>query len=200
MAAQTQPRLTPEEYLEIEYTAERRHEYYNGRIYLMAGGSPRHAIIIGNLQANLHAALRKRPCFVASSELRVAVSESGLYTYPDVVVACGEPKYAGNRGETLLTPTLLIEVLSPSTELLDREFKAPQYQMMETLQEYALVSQTEARVEVFRRQDSVNWLLSEFIGLDSAAHFDSINTSVSLADVYAKVRFEQDGANRLNYD
>lgn len=200
MAAQTQPRLTPEEYLEIERAAEFRHEYYNGRMYAMAGGSVRHAIIIGNLAGELHAALKKRPCIVTTNDLRICVSSEGLYTYPDIAVVCGEPKFLDGGTDTLLNPVLLLEVLSPSTELLDREFKALQYRMIEALREYALVSQTEARVEVFRRQDGGQWLSSEFIGLEGVAKFESVGASIPLADIYAKVRFGEEGANRLSYD
>jgi Uma2 family endonuclease len=189
MSAQPQHWLTPEEYLELERAAEFRHEYYNGRMYLMAGGSPQHAYIIGNLVGELHGALKKRACRVASSDLRVSVPDTGLYTYPDVVVGCGELKYTGERKETLVNPTLIIEVLSPSTELLDRGFRTEQYKTIATLQEYALVSQAEARVEVYRRQPGGQWLLSEFAGLEAAARFESVDASVPLAEIYSKVRF-----------
>src|SRR5712692_7135469 len=153
MSAQPQPRLTPEQYLEIERAAEFRNEYYNGRMYAMSGGSHPHAIVIGNLAFALRSGLGKRPCLVTTSDLRVRVAPAGLYTYPDVVVVCGEPRYADNQIDTLLNPMLLIEMLSPSTEAYDRGFKSAQYRTIESLQEYALVSQAEPRVEVFRRQD-----------------------------------------------
>ncbi len=194
MAAHPQNWISPEEYLEIERAAEFRHEYYNGRIYAMARGSPRHAIIIGNLAAELYHALRKRPCIVASSDLRVAISQSRLYTYPDIVVACGDQKYVGSRQDTLLNPTLLIEVLSALTELADREFKAEHYRRIESLKEYAFVSQTAARVEVYGRNDSGPWPVTEFSGPDAVARFDSIDTSVPLAEIFAKVQFEEEGA------
>jgi Uma2 family endonuclease len=194
MSAQPQHWLTPEEYLELERAAEFRHEYYNGRMYAMAGGSPRHAFIVGNLVGELHSTLKKRACRVASSGLRVSAPDTGLYTYPDVVVGCGELEYTGDRQETLVNPTLIIEVLSPSAELLDREFRAAQYKTISSLQEYALVSQDEARVEVYRRQDGGHWLLSEFAGLEAAARFDSVEASVPLAEIYDKITFEKEGA------
>ena len=122
----------------------------------------------------------------------MAVSEDGLYTYPDVVMMCGEPKYTGKRKETLLTPTSLIEVLSPSTEAEDRGFKSAQYRRIESLKEYALVSQDEPRVEVFRRQDGGHWLLSEFAGLESVAHFESVGLRIPFSEIYAKVIFGPD--------
>lgn len=190
MSAQPSHWLTPEEYLELERAAEFRHEYFNGRMYAMPGGSYRHAVIIANLTGELHSALKKGPCTVASSDLRLRVAEDGLYTYPDVSVVCGKPKFADRRTDTVLNPVLLIEVLSPATEFLDREFKAAQYRSLESLQEYALVSQTEPRVEIFRRQDGGHWLLSEFAGIEAAARFDSVDANVPLKEIYDKISFE----------
>ena len=190
MSAHPQPRLTPEEYLELDRASQFRNEYYNGRMYAMSGGSVPHAIIIGNLTGETRNALRGRPCFVAPSDLRVRVSPDGLYAYPDVVVVCGELKVLDGRNDTVLNPILIIEVLSPSTEAYDRGFKSAQYRTLETLQEYALVSQSEPRVEVFRRQLSGDWLLSEAFGLESACHFDSVDSNVKLSEIYANVTFE----------
>src|SRR5580658_4694040 len=187
MSAQPQHWLTPEEYLELERAAEFRHEYYNGRMYLMPGGSHRHAFIIANLAGELHFALKKGPCTVAISDLRIRVAESGLYTYPDISVICGPPKLVDGQIDTVLNPVLIIEVLSPSTELLDRGFRTEQYKTIATLQEYALVSQSEARVQVYRRQDRGHWLLSEFAGLEATVRFDSLDARVPLADIYPKI-------------
>jgi Uma2 family endonuclease len=117
------------------------------------------------------------------------VSPQGLYTYPDVIVVCGEPNFADGSTDTLLNPIVLIEVLSPSTEGHDRGFKAAQYRMIESLQEYALVSQTEPRVEIFRRQLGGAWLLTEAIGLEALCRFESLDCSIAMKDVYAKVTF-----------
>lgn len=187
MAAHPQHWITPEEYLEIERAAEFKHEYFNGRMYLMPGGSYRHAKIGHNLSREIGNALKNGPCEVVGTDLRVRVSPDGLYTYPDLVVICGSPKFADKRTDTLVNPALLIEVLSPSTELLDREFKFEQYRKEESLKEYVLVSQTEARVEVYRRGDEGLWMLTEFVGLEGAVRFDSIEASVPLAEIYAKV-------------
>jgi len=133
MSAQPQPRLTPEEYLEIERNAEFRSEYYNGRMYAMAGGSPNHGRIIGNLTGELHAALKKGPCDVIPNDLRLLVSPVGLYTYPDVIVVCGEMQLAEGTKDTLVNPTLVVEVLSPTTEAYDRGFKSSHYRTIESL-------------------------------------------------------------------
>ena len=190
MTAHPQPRVTPEEYLELDRASDVRNEYYNGHMYAMSGGSVLHAIIIGNLTRETGNALRGRPCFVAPSDLRVRISPDGLYTYPDIVVVCGELKVLDRRNDTVLNPILVIEVLSPSTEAYDRGLKSAQYRTLETLQEYALVSQSEARVEIFRRQSSGDWLLSEAVGLESACRFDSLDASVKLSEIYANVTFE----------
>ena len=192
MSAQAQPRLTPEQYLAEERAAEFRHEYYNGHIYAMSGGSFQHFQIIGNITAELHARLKKRPCAVGSSDLRLRVSPDGLYTYPDVLVICGDPKFADDRRDTLLNPALIVEVLSPSTEAYDRGFKSAQYRTVESLEEYALVSQAEPRVEVFRRQSGGHWLLSEAVGLEAVCHFESLDCAVPLAEIYSKVTFSPD--------
>ena len=127
------------------------------------------------------------PSRVTASDVRVRVSPEGLYTYPDLIVVCGAPEFLDNRRDTILNPILIVEVLSPSTEAYDRGFKSAQYRTLESLQEYALVSQDEPRVEVFRRQVSGDWLLSESIGLEGFARFESIGCAIGLAGVYEKV-------------
>lgn len=117
------------------------------------------------------------------------MSPNGLYTYPDIAVVCGPPKLLDGHKDTLLNPILIAEGLSPSTEAYDRGFKFAQYRTLESLQEYALVSQTEPRVEVFRRQSSGDWLLSEAVGLDSICRFESVNSSVPLSEIYANIAF-----------
>jgi len=190
MSAHAQPRVSPEQYLEMERAAEFRSEYYDGRIYAMSGGTWGHAVIIGNLTGALVGALKKRPCSVTSSDMRLRVSPTGLYTYPDVMVICGEPKFADRRTDTVVNPALVVEVLSPSTEGYDRGFKAAQYRTIEPLKEYALVSQSEARVEVFRRESAHEWLMSEFVGMETVCHFNSVDCRIPLSDIYDKVTFE----------
>jgi Uma2 family endonuclease len=158
-------------------------------MYAMSGGSYQHAQIIGNRTAELANALHPRPCSVVSSDLRLRVSPDGLYTYPDVIVICGDARFADDRSDTLLNPALIVEVLSPSTEAYDRGFKSAQYRTVESLEEYALVSQAEPRVEVFRRQPGSQWLLSEAIGIEAVCHFESLDCAVPLAGIYAWVAF-----------
>jgi Uma2 family endonuclease len=190
MSAQPQPFLTPEQYLELDRASECRNEYYQGRMWAMSGGSYRHAVIIARLSRALGNALDGRPRGVTTSDVRVRIAPEGLYTYPDVAVVCADPKLADGRSDTLLNPALIVEVLSHSTEGYDRGFKSAQYRRIESLEEYALVWQTEPRVEVFRRQPGGHWLLSESIGMDAVCPFDSVGASVALAEIYDKIAFD----------
>ena len=189
MSPQALPSLTPEQYLEIERAAEFKSEYYNGRMYAMSGGTYGHGLIITNLAAEFHAAFKKGTCAVTANIVRLRVSHRGLYTYPDIVVVCEEPKFADNQKDTLLNPTFVGEVLSPSTEAYDRGFKSAQYRKIESLQEYALVSQTEPRLEIFRRQAGGGWLLSDFAGLEALARFESLACQIALAEIYNRIVF-----------
>jgi Uma2 family endonuclease len=190
MAAHPQPGLTPEQYLAIERNAEFRSEYYKGKMYAMARASWHHTLIKDNLSRLLNG----RGYKVAASDLRVRVTPRGLYTYPDVVVVCDKPQLLDAHNDTLLNPTLIVEVLSPSTERYDRGFKSAQYRELESLQEYALVSQSEPRVEVFRRQQDGTWNLQEAKGLESTIRFESPGCTVALRDIYEGVTFEAEAA------
>ena len=189
MSAHAQPRLTPEQYLEIERAADFKSDYYDGHMYAMSGGSPRHAFIIGNLVRELGIALKSRPGSVASSDLRLRVGSGTLYTYPDVMVVCGPIQVAARQTDTLINPTIVAEVLSPSTERYDRGIKWTQYRTIESLQEYALVSQAEPRVEIFRRKPEGQWLFVDFAGLDGVCKFDSLDCAVALSDIYHNISF-----------
>ncbi len=187
MSALPHPRITPEQYLEIERASETRNEYYGGEMYAMSGGSYVHGQMIGNVTGELRARLRGRHCSVTPVDVRVRTSPEGLYSYPDVAVVCGSPVFADDQKDTLLNPVLLIEVLSPSTESKDRGFKFAQYRRIESLREYVLVSQDEPRVECFVRQAGGQWLLAEFVGLDSVCRLDSVDCDLPLSEIYYRV-------------
>ena len=160
MALPAQPYrpTTPEAYLEWEEAQMDRHEFYRGEVFAMAGGTYTHSRITANVMSGLHAALTGRGCHVLSGDMRVHVHENGLYTYPDVSVVCGEPQFKTERETTLVNPTLLVEVLSDSTERYDRGTKFRLYRELESLQEYLLVAQRSRLVEVYRR-DPQGWRL-----------------------------------------
>jgi Uma2 family endonuclease len=187
MSLQPKPYLTPEEYLVIERKAEYKSEYLNGEMFAMAGASERHVTIVANLMYLLVGQLRGRPCKAYASDLRVRVSPTGLYTYPDVVVVCGQPQFADDQKDTLLNPTLIIEVLSASTKDYDRGGKFEHYRSLVSLQEYVLIDQEKYHVEHFMRQPDSRWLLAETNNLEDAIQLLSISCRLALAEIYDKV-------------
>ena len=195
MSAPPPTRLTPEEYLALERTSEIKHEYYQGRMYAMAGGTHAHGLIVVNLASELRQCSRRRSCFVTTNYVRLRISQAGPYTYPDVIVIRGEPVFADGRNDTVLNPTLIVEVLSKSTEVPDRGFKFAEYRKLDSLQEYVLVSQTEARVEKFRRQ-SDGWVLSEAVGVDQGVYFESVECKIPMPEIYANVTFSPESSEQ----
>jgi Uma2 family endonuclease len=189
MSAQPHARLTEEEYLAIERAAEFKSEYYDGHMYAMAGASASHAQITVNLAGELRSALRQKPCGIFANDLRVRVPPARFYTYPDVAVVCGPMQFADDQKDTLLNPTLLIEVLSTSTESHDRAFKFDRYAEIESLRELALVSQFVPRIEVFRRQESNQWLFVKVTGLESSCTLESVGATIPLSEVYHRIEF-----------
>jgi Uma2 family endonuclease len=194
MSAHAIPFLTPEQYLDVERKAEFKSEYYAGRMFAMAGGTLAHALIPMNIAAQVREALGKRNCRAVNSDLRVRISESGPFVYPDLSIYCGEPKLADGHKDTLLNPQVVFEVLSPSSEAHDRGHKFSQYRKIPSLQEYVLVSQTEPRIEVFLRQPEGKWILTEYVGLDAICSLASVGCSVSLSAVYDGVDLESASA------
>ena len=192
MSAIPKTKLTPEEYLEMERKAEFKSEYFNGEIFAMAGAKRNHNKAATNVSGLIWQHLKGKDCESYSNDMRVFVPRTGLYTYSDVVVVCGEPKFQDKVFDTLLNPTLLIEVLSESTESYDRGKKFQHYRSIESLQEYVLVSQDEARIEKYVKRGDSFWLLSEAVGLDSEIEFASIECRISLAEVYDKIDFSDE--------
>jgi Uma2 family endonuclease len=182
--------LTPERYIEIERAAEYKSEYYQGEMFAMAGAKWNHNLIVAHLISQLDQQLRSRPCSVTPSDMRVRVSATGLYTYPDVAVVCGEPQFLDGHRDTLLNPTLIIEVLSPSTEAYDRGLKFENYRSIETLRQYLLVSSDRIHADLYTRQPDGGWLLTSADGPAGTLSLASVNCQVALADVYEKVDFE----------
>ncbi len=189
MSTVPQPWISPEEYLARERVAQLRSEYYGGEIFAMAGGSPRHSLIGANTIAALNMALRGRPCAVYTNDLRIRVSATGLYTYPDASVICGKLEFDDEHRDTVLNPTLLVEVLSESTEAYDRGKKFRHYQRLPTLKDYVLISQEIPRVERFARNADGTWTLTAVEGLDQSIELPSIGVTLQLAEVYQRVDF-----------
>ena len=187
----TQTLFTPEEYLAKERKALTKSEYRNGRIYAMPGASREHNLIAVNVTGEFYIQLRTRSCEIYPSDMRVKVSTAGLYTYPDVIVVCDEPRFDDTHFDTLLNPTVLIEVLSPSTAAYDRGEKFAAYQKLDSLCEYVLISQNNVCVEHYLRQEQ-DWDLTEFRSLDDVFSLVSIGCDLSLQAIYAKVQFSQE--------
>ncbi|MDX1532094.1 MAG: Uma2 family endonuclease [Rhodothermales bacterium] len=179
--------MTPEEYFEWEQTQEVRHEYYEGEVFAMSGATHHHALITANLIVALGTALRGSGCRVLSSDMRVQLAEGVRYTYPDLSVVCGEPAFADDRELTLLNPTLLVEVLSPSTAEYDRGDKFAAYRRLPSLREVVFVEQERRSIEVFRRGDEGRWTLYELEG--GAVALASVGATLRAEEVYDGVDF-----------
>ena len=184
--AATRTGLTVADYLSCERISEVKHEYVDGALFAMSGGSRAHSLIAVNLVSALHAALLDRPCEVHASDLRVKIATSSRYVYPDVTVVCGELVFEDSHVDTLLNPTAIFEVLSETTEAYDRGDKFALYQSLPSLSEYLLVSQKEMRVEHFQRQSSGQWLLT-VLGQGASFTLGSIAVTLDVDRVYAKV-------------
>jgi Uma2 family endonuclease len=182
-------RITPQEYLELERKSAVKSEYFDGEMFEMPGVTYEHGRILLNLAAALQTQCVERGCAVNGPELRVKISATGLYTYPDLLIVMGEPRFEESRRDTLLNPIVLIEVLSDSTEAYDRGEKFAHYRTIETLREYVLVSQNECRIERFEKQDDGRWLLSETTGMEGFLELLSVSCRVPLSRIYEKIDF-----------
>ena len=188
-----QPLITPAEYLSVERGAASRSEYVNGRVYALAGASRVHNLIAVNTVSELRAQLRGRPCEVYVNDMRVKVERTGMYTYPDVVGLCEEPRFEDEHLDTLLNPAVIIEVLSPSTERYDRGEKFAHYRRLASLQEYVLIAQDIRRIDHYRR-DGDSWVLTEVSEPDAALVLASLGATIELAAIYERVEFPPAGA------
>jgi Uma2 family endonuclease len=187
MSSERKTRLTPEEYLALERKAQVRSEYLDGDMVAISGGSREHNLIVANCVGELRSQLKGRPCETYATDMRVKVSPTGLYTYPDVVVVCGKPEFEDPIIDTLVNPTLIIEVLSDSTESYDRGAKFSHYRKIESLVEYLLVHQDKFEIEQYVRQPEGPWGRSGVRGVAATIELPSIGCSLSLAEVYDRV-------------
>jgi len=183
--------LRPAEYLLVEREAEHKSEYLAGEMFAMAGATFAHNQIATNVIGELHHLLRGHRCSPFGSDLRIHTPSTGLYTYSDVSVICGPPEFtpADDRLETVTNPTLIVEVLSDSTEAYDRGMKFEHYRSLPSLAEYVLISQKSALVEVFLRQPDGTWRLTPVSGLEGSAPLASLGLELRLAEVYDRVEF-----------
>jgi len=189
MSTVPKPTMTPQEYLVRERQAAFKSEYYRGEMFAMAGATREHNLIVGNVVRETGNALKARSCEVYPSDMRVKVSSTGLYTYPDATVVCGGPEFDDEQFDTFLNPTVLFEVLSESTESYDRGAKFRQYREIASLKEYVMIAPERASVECYIRQADGRWLLHEYQALEQSATFESINITIELSEIYRNVEF-----------
>jgi Uma2 family endonuclease len=178
--------MSPEEYLEAERAAEFRSEYVDGEVFAMSGGSRTHASLISRVAHELETALEDSPCTVTVAELRLQVTSGRAYLYPDLMVACGEDP--DDPTDMITNPSVVVEVLSPSTERWNRVGKFALYRQVESVREYVLVSQDEMRVEWYTRRDDEEWVYRESNGPEGVCRLDVLGVSLSLGRIYRKVR------------
>lgn len=193
MSAVPKTKLTPAEYLAIERKAEFKSEYYRGEMFAMAGARFPHNATKDNLIAALGGQFRDGPCRTLSSDQRVNIPATTLYTYPDIVIICEPPVFEDAMMDTLLNPQVIVEILSDSTESYDRGAKASQYKQITSLREFVIVGLRTPVIERHIRQDDGSWNVKEFAGLDAVLQFASVSARVPLSEVYRGVEFPESG-------
>jgi Uma2 family endonuclease len=194
MASQPRALYTPDDYLALERDSETKHEFFAGEVYAMGGASRPHNIVVVNTAGELRAQLKNGPCQVYCNDMRVKVTPTGLYTYPDVLVVCEEPRFEDHHVDTLLNPKVIFEVLSDSTEAYDRGKKFEHYRRLRSLTDYVLIAQDRPLVEQFVRQPDEHWLLSSWSDLQDSFRIDSIGCELALAEIYDKVAFPSESS------
>lgn len=183
--------VSPDEYLEMERASDTRHEYYKGEVYAMSGASLEHNVIVKNINTQVLPFLKGKTCDMFGSDLRIFIPENSLYTYPDFSIVCGKPNTTDDENDTIINPSVLIEVLSKSTRQYDRGTKFNLYRSIPTLQEYIMVDSTSISVEIYKRQPDNRWLLTEFKDISDSFDISTIGHRVDLKDVYEAVSFEE---------
>lgn len=187
MAAPALKQITPEEYLKTERAADNKHEYFRGEIIAMAGASLNHNRIVSNIIRRIGNLLEGRQCEIFPSDLRVCVASAELYTYPDATIVCDEPQMSDDRSDTITNPSVIFEIVSPSTEDYDRGRKFFFYMQIASLKEYILINSTNTYVQAARRQVDGSWKFEDIKDIDASLSISTIGQSVLLRDVYANV-------------
>ncbi|MCB1142559.1 MAG: Uma2 family endonuclease [Leptospiraceae bacterium] len=178
--------FTEQEYLEYDLASQDKNEFFNGQIYAMAGASEKHNTISMNLSISIGLQLRNKPCKVYAGDMRIKVKSTGLFAYPDLLVACPEKVFSGDSPDTLLNPIVIIEILSDSTESIDRGAKFAHYRQIPSLQEYVLISQNSQKIEKYHLNSSSKWELEETTDEKQEIELSSISCVLKLEEVYEK--------------
>lgn len=183
--------VSPEEYLAMERASAEKHEYYKGEVFSMSGASWEHNVIVKNINTAVLPFLKGKPCDMFGSDLRIHIPENTLYTYPDFSIICDKPETTDKEEDTIIKPSVLIEVLSKSTKNYDRGTKFNLYRSIKTLQEYILIDSTSISVEIFTRQEDNSWNLTEFKQLSDSFQIKTITLTLYLKDIYEDVSFDE---------
>ncbi len=194
MVSQPQPYTTPEDYLARERRAETRSEYHDGEIVAMAGASWEHNLISGATFRELATQLRRGPCQPIANDMRVWIPSHHVYTYPDIVVVCGEPEFQDSAVDTLLNPMLIVEVLSPSTAAPGQDRQGQKfalYRSLPSLREYLLIAQDEPRLVLYRRDPDNRWFIGDAHGLDATLDLATGGVTLALRDLYERITFPE---------
>jgi Uma2 family endonuclease len=191
----TKHRYTVEEYLRREAAAVDKHEFHEGEILAMSGGTLRHSLIAANVVGSLWSRLGNSRCFPLESNMRVRVPPTDRYVYPDATVVCGDPQFDPQDPNltTIINPRVIFEILSESTEAYDRGAKFTRYREIESLEQFVLVSQDRPLVEAYARQPGGTWLLAPSSGIEAVAALQSIQINLPLSEIYRRVSFAAPG-------
>ncbi|MDB5358074.1 MAG: hypothetical protein JWN24_4527 [Phycisphaerales bacterium] len=192
MTAVAKKKLTPQEYLDQERQAPFKSEYYRGEVFAMSGASYEHNRIKDNLARAAGNRLEGGPCEVLTSDMRVKVNATGLYTYPDMTILCGKPQLEDAHGDTLVNPRVIVEILSDTTEKYDRRTKFAQYRRIPSLQEYVLIAQDEPLIERYVRQPDETWVVRIFGDIADTFEFATVAAKIPLSEIYFNVQFDKD--------
>ncbi|MBD2004506.1 MULTISPECIES: Uma2 family endonuclease [Cyanophyceae] len=190
MQAEDKKLYTDEEYLEFEVNSEERHEYINGEIVLMTGGTPNHNQITGNFYAALNFALKHQPYRAFVTDQRLWIPRKRIYTYPDVMVVQGELQLQEGRRDTITNPLMIAEVLSASTRSYDKDAKFTAYRTIPGFQEYLLIDQYTMHIEQYFKTEQKRWTFIEYDDANEIVSLNSLSFQISLADIYDKIEFE----------
>jgi Uma2 family endonuclease len=196
-AVAKKPRISAEEYLRLERAAEFKSEFYNGEIIAMAGASRFHNRVKENLAIEIGSQLKKGPCQSFSSETKVNVDQTGNYFYPDILIVCGNAEYQDGNLDVLLNPTVVIEVLSPSTENFDRGMKMLNYQRVPSLREYLVVYQDQPLIQHYAKQADDTWVQTRFEGMSATLKLLEGKAAIPFEDIYNRIEFTEDGPNLI---
>jgi Uma2 family endonuclease len=177
---------TPQEYLRLEREADYKSEYFQGEIFAMAGASFNHNIVNENCSVLIGSFLRKKPCQSFSRDMKLHIPVNTLYTYPDLMIVCGDKKFVDGEKDVIMNPVIIIEILSPSTEAYDRGSKFALYRSIPSLREYVMISSTSISAEVMRKESDLGlWFLaSEANTLEGSILIKNIDLELSLSDIY----------------